>query len=96
MKDSIIKKVKIHPKEIEFDEKLDMLKRGVSAIKQQIEPQSTTGLWGELWGDKLFVNSEQSEIHWTPLLFDIRMTSVAKTETAQARGSDEKAGLYRF
>lgn len=88
VKDSIVKKVKIHPKDVEFDEKLDMLKRGISAIKDQVDAQSTAGMWGELWGDKLFVNSEQSEIYWTPLLFDIRLMAVAMTETAQARGAD--------
>ncbi len=88
IKDSIVKKVKIHPKEVEFDEKLDMLKRGIANAKDQVDAQSTTGMWGELWGDKLFVNSEQSEIYWTPLLFDLRIMAVAMTETSQARGSD--------
>ncbi len=88
IKDSIEHKVKIHPRTVEFDEKLDMLKRGVSAAKEKIDAQSTIGLWGELWGDKLFVNSEGSEIYWTPNLVDFRITAIAMTETTQARGGD--------
>ena len=88
IKDSIEYKVKIHPKDVEFEEKLEMLKRGVACAKEQVDTQSTIGLWGELWGNKLFVNSEQSEIYWTPLLFDLRFVAIAMTETTQARGFD--------
>ncbi len=88
IKDKVLPKIKVHPKTVEFDEKLDMLKRGVSAAKEKVEAQSTIGLWGELWGDKLFVNSEGSEIYWTPNLVDFRITAIAMTETTQARGGD--------
>ncbi|MHA1222101.1 MAG: TldD/PmbA family protein [Candidatus Heimdallarchaeaceae archaeon] len=80
--------VKIHPREVEFDEKLDMLKRGVASIKEQLQPHSTTALWGELWGSKLFVNSEGTEIYWTPILVDMRIIAIAKGENSQARGMD--------
>ncbi|RLG10302.1 hypothetical protein DRN69_09245 [Candidatus Pacearchaeota archaeon] len=80
--------VKKHPKNVEFDEKLSMLKRGVKAIEEKIQPSSTTGLYGELFGDKYFVNSEESEIFWQPLIVDLRIQAISMAEGKRANGID--------
>ncbi|MHA1305083.1 MAG: TldD/PmbA family protein, partial [Candidatus Heimdallarchaeaceae archaeon] len=80
--------VKKHPRDIEFEEKLGMLSRGVTAIKEKIIPASTTGMYGELWGEKIFVNSEETEIYWEPLIVDLRIIAIAMDEGKRAVGSD--------
>jgi len=84
VKDKIVLDVKKHPKDYEFSEKLDMLKRGVSSIKEVLDPTSTTGLYGEMFGEKFLVNSEGTEIYWAPVMVDIRMGSVFMSEGKQA------------
>ena len=84
VKDRIVTKIKKDPKDFEFEEKLDLLKRGVSSIKEVLEPTSTTGLYGEFYGEKYFVNSEGSEIFWIPIVVDIRMGSVVIRDGQQA------------
>ncbi len=81
-------KVKKHPNTIDFEEKLDLLKRGVKAIDEHIKPSSTSALWGELWGEKFFVNSEGSEIFWEPLIVDYRVTAISNENGKQAIGHD--------
>ncbi len=88
IKDIAERKIIKHPADVEFDEKLDMLKRSINAIKEQIEPTSTTAMYGELFGDKYFVNSEGSEIYWNPLIIDLRAIATKKVEGYNARGSD--------
>ena len=61
VKEKIVLDVKKHPKDYEFSEKLDMLKRGVSSIKEVLEPTSTTGMYGEMFGEKFLVNSEGTD-----------------------------------
>ena len=99
VKDKIIVDVKKHPKDVEFVEKLDMLKRGVSSIKEVLEPTSTTGLYGEMFGEKFLVNSEGTEIYWAPVMVDIRMGSVFMSEGKQAQsftGTGSSIGLEFF
>ncbi|MBY9001835.1 MAG: TldD/PmbA family protein [Candidatus Heimdallarchaeota archaeon] len=88
VKDIAERKVVKHPKDVEFDEKIEMLKRSISAIKENIEPTSTTAVYGELWGDKYFVNSEGSEIYWNPLILDMRTVVTKKVNGFMARGND--------
>ncbi|MCE7741484.1 MAG: TldD/PmbA family protein [Candidatus Heimdallarchaeota archaeon] len=84
VKDKIDAKLKKHPRDFEFGEKLELLKRGVGSIKEEIEPTTTTGLYGESYGEKYFVNSEGSEIFWVPIVVDLRMISVIIKDGQQA------------
>ncbi|MCK5409279.1 MAG: TldD/PmbA family protein, partial [Candidatus Heimdallarchaeota archaeon] len=99
VKEKIVLDVKKHPKDYEFSEKLDMLKRGVSSIKEVLEPTSTTGMYGEMFGEKFLVNSEGTEIYWAPIMVDIRMGSVFISEGKQAQsftGTGSSKGLEFF
>ena len=99
VKDKIEAKVKKHPKDFEFDDKLELLKRGVDSMKQEIEPTSTTGLYGESYGEKYFVNSEGSEIFWVPIVVDLRMSAVVIKDGKQAgsfEGSGDSKGFEFF
>jgi len=88
IRDIAERKIVKHPKDVEFDEKIEMLKRSISAIKEKIEPTSTTAVYGELWGDKYFVNSEGSEIYWNPMIVDMRAVATKKVNGFMARGND--------
>ncbi|MHA1111342.1 MAG: TldD/PmbA family protein [Promethearchaeota archaeon] len=90
IKDRKVLDVKIHPKDTDITEKIEMLKTGVANIKEQVDAKSTTGLFGELWGEKYFSNSEKSEIYWTPLVTQLLFLSVAKGPNGQAVGMDSK------
>ena len=87
IKDIVKREVAKHPKNIEFNQKIDMLKRSIDAIKEKYEPTSTTALYGEIWGDKFFVNSEGSEIFWNPIILDLRAMATKKVNGYMARGS---------
>ncbi len=97
IKDKIEYKVKKHPKDIEFAEKLALINRGLQSINEHVDPRSTTGMYGELYGWKYFVNSDGSEIIWNPLIVDMRIQSIGVNEEGrQAVGSDSRganAGL---
>jgi len=71
IKDKAILQVKKHPKDFEFTDKLDLLKRGVAAIKENVDATSTQAQYGEFYGEKYFVNSDGSEIFWTPMVVDM-------------------------
>ena len=90
VKDKIVLDVKNHPKEADITSKIDMLEIGVSNIKEQVEAKSTSGLFGEFWGEKYFVNSEGSEIYWTPLVTQLVFIAVAKGPDGQAVGFSSK------
>jgi TldD protein len=99
IKEKIEVKVKKHPKDFEFADKLDMLKRGVTAIKEQLEVTTTIGLYGEIYGEKYLVNSEGTELYWVPLMVDIRMGGVVISEGKQSQsftGWGASTGLEFF
>jgi TldD protein len=91
--------VKKHPKDFEFVDKLDLLKRGVNAIKENVDASSTQAQYGEFYGEKYFVNSEGSEIYWTPMVVDMRLNAVVMENGKQATASDgmgQSMGLEFF
>lgn len=99
IKDKVFPKVKKHPKDYEIKDKLDLLKRGIAAIKESADVNTTIGLYGELFGDKYFANSEGSEIYWTPIVVDIRMSAVIISDGKQATAGDgmgQSEGLEFF
>jgi TldD protein len=93
--------VKIHPRDRDLAHKIDMVNRGVETSREYGENIMTTrGLWGELYGPKLLVNSDGSEINWDFLITDLRVLVTSKTSTgtlvngAQAHGGSH--GLEDF
>jgi TldD protein len=99
IKDKATPKIKKHPKDYGIKDKLELLKRGVAAIKENADVNTTTGQYGEFYGEKYFVNSEGSEIYWTPIVVDMRMNAVIISDGKQATAGDgmgQSEGLEFF
>ena len=99
IKDEATPIIKKHPKDYEFQDKIELLRRGVSAIKENVDATTTQGMYGELYGEKYFVNSEGSEILWYPIVVDIRLRAdiVENGKRATARdGMGQSQGLEFF
>ena len=75
----------------DFEYKLDMLKRGISSLKENVDPTTTTSLYGEMNGEKFFVNSEGSEIYWTPNVIEMRWIGVLIENGKQATSMVRKS-----
>jgi TldD protein len=86
--------IKKHPKDVELDYKIDMVERGMESAKAEAgkELSSVDGLYGELYGKKLFVNSEGSEIDWDFLITDMRIMAVCKGVDGLVTGMDGVGG----
>jgi TldD protein len=81
-KKSDSRKVKIHPKDRDMSEKIDMVNREVESAREHGENIKTVrGLWGELYGAKMFANSDDSEIDWEFLVTDLRVSVTSKTDS---------------
>lgn len=88
--------VKIHPNDVELEDKIDMVNRAVETAREYGENiRSIRGRWGELYGPKLFVNSDGSIIDWEFLVADLRISVTAKTDGgAMVLGKDGHGGTY--
>lgn len=86
--------VKIHPRTKELDYKTDLVNRMVEAAREAGENiQNITGRYGELYGRKIFTNSEASNIEWEFLVIDLPCRVTSKTTTGElVFGSERKAG----
>ncbi|MFW9847968.1 MAG: TldD/PmbA family protein [Candidatus Thorarchaeota archaeon] len=88
--------VKIHPDTLGLDEKTDLVNRLVEAAKDHGENiRNIRGLYGELYGKKVFTNSDGSEIDWNFLTTDLRCFVTSKTDSgAMVIGADGKGGTH--
>jgi TldD protein len=86
--------VKIHPREVDLTEKIEMVNRAVETAREYGENiRSVRGLWGELYGPKMLANSEGSKIDWEFLVTDLRAMVTSKTDSgAMVSGSDGHGG----
>ena len=74
--------IKIHPKTKDLSYKVDLVNRAVDNARESGENISNvTGMYGELYGRKLFTNSEDSMVDWQFELIDLRCTVTSKTES---------------
>jgi len=72
--------VKIHPKSKDIDYKMDLVNRAVGAAQDAgKEIQTIIGAYGELYGQKIFTNSEGSDIDWSFLVVDLPCRVTSKT-----------------
>jgi TldD protein len=77
-------KVKKHPRDFELDYKIDMMNRIEEAARADADwIKSSQALYGEFYGKKLFLNTEDDKISWEPLVVDLR---VRVTATASGGG----------
>ncbi|TFG99156.1 MAG: TldD/PmbA family protein [Candidatus Thorarchaeota archaeon] len=88
--------VKIHPRDRELFEKIDMVNRGVESAREHGENIMTArGLWGELYGPKMLANSDGSEIDWDFLITDLRLSVTSKTSSgALVNGAEGNGGTW--
>ncbi|MGY5852803.1 MAG: TldD/PmbA family protein [Candidatus Thorarchaeota archaeon] len=88
--------VKIHPRDRDLGHKTEMVNRAVESAREFGENiRNVRGLYGELYGQKLFYNSDGSHIDWDFLVTDLRCIVTAKTDTgAMVNGAQGKGGSY--
>ncbi len=93
-KKSDTKTVKIHPRDRDLGYKIDMVNRAVETAREYGENiRSVRGLWGELYGPKMIVNSDGSTIEWEFLVTDLAIMVTSKTGAgAMVNGSDRLGG----
>ncbi|MFX0062557.1 MAG: TldD/PmbA family protein [Candidatus Hermodarchaeota archaeon] len=93
--------VKIHPREENLDFKIDLVNRIIASGREHGENIiNIRGLYGEFYGQKLFVNSECSKIDWEFELTDLRCYVTSKTDEGNlvdgAKGVGGTNGLEIF
>ncbi|MFW9786506.1 MAG: TldD/PmbA family protein [Candidatus Thorarchaeota archaeon] len=93
--------VKIHPRDKELDYKIDMVNRTIESAREYGENiRSVRGLWGELYGPKMLVNSDGSVIDWEFLVSDLRVIVTSKTDAGAmvfgVKGQGGTFGLEEF
>ncbi|MBN2228601.1 MAG: TldD/PmbA family protein [Candidatus Thorarchaeota archaeon] len=86
--------VKVHPKDRDLTHKIDIVNREIDAAREYGENiRNVRGLWGELYGPKMFVNSDGSEIDWEFLVTDLRIMVTSKTDSgAMVIGAESYGG----
>jgi len=79
---------------IEFDDKMEILNRMETTAKEYGKDiASLKVFYGELSGEKIFTNSERTEIQWYPFLLDVRCIVTSKTPQGDLMSaSDVRAG----
>lgn len=88
--------VQIHPKTVSLSDKTEMVNRAVAAAKETAtNARNIRGMYGELYGQKAFANSDGSEIDWDFLVVDLRCFVTSKTDAGDmVVGYDGKGGTY--
>ncbi|MFX1565455.1 MAG: TldD/PmbA family protein [Promethearchaeota archaeon] len=88
--------VKIHPDTKPQEFKMDLINRMVeTASEHGKEVENITGAYGELYGQKIFTNSEGSNIDWEFLVVDLTCRVTSKTSTGDlVFASERKAGSH--
>ena len=85
--------VKIHPKSKDLDYKTDLVNRVIDDARESGENVSNvTGAYGELYGRKLFTNSEGSIVDWSFEVVELRCSVISKTESGDLVTGFEQAG----
>jgi TldD protein len=86
-------KVKKHPKDFPLQFKKEMILRAVeSSDEHGKQISSITGRYGELYGEKTFINSTGTEIQWSPLVLDLRISVISKEADVLVEGNDGFGG----
>ena len=77
--------VKKHPKDVALSDKTDLIERGMSIAKESggDEVSNVRGLYGELYGDKFFVNSEGSKLQHDFLITDLQYPQKVSMDLSQ-------------
>ncbi len=74
--------VKVHPRDKDLGHKTDMVNRVVESAREHgANIRNIRGLYGELYGKKMFTNSDASEIDWEFLVTGLRCYVTSKTDS---------------
>lgn len=85
--------VKKHPKDLPLTYKKDLVFRAVDSSEEHGKKISAiTGLYGEIYGEKVFINSVGTEVSWSPILADLGVRVVSKEGDLLVDGSDSFGG----
>jgi len=92
---------KIHPRDRDLAYKIDMVNRSIESAREHGESIKTArGVWGELYGPKMLVNSDGTLIDWEFLITDLRVLVTSKTTSGAmvigAEGQGGTMGLEAF
>ncbi len=87
---------KVHPSDEGIGFKTDLVSRCVDEARKYGENvRNIRGLYGELYGKKMLVNSDGSEIDWDFLVADLRITVTSRTESgAMVMGHEGHGGSW--
>jgi TldD protein len=87
--------VKKHPKNVEFQQKIEMLKRAEAAARDKgLDVATTRGSYGEAYGKKLFLNSEDGKISHELLLVTMRVEVVSRRGSVLVNARDSHGGSF--
>ncbi|MGD9397057.1 MAG: TldD/PmbA family protein [Candidatus Thorarchaeota archaeon] len=88
--------VRIHPRDKELDYKIDLVNRVIESAREHGENiRAVRGVWGELYGPKMLVNSDGSIIDWEFLVTDLRVLVNSKTDAgAMVLGAKGRGGTF--
>jgi TldD protein len=87
--------VKKHPKDFPLSFKKDMILRAVEASEEHGKHiASITGKYGELYGEKIFINSAGTEVSWSPIVLDLKIQVVSKKADVLVDGADGFGGSF--
>jgi TldD protein len=87
--------VKKHPKDFALTSKKDLVLRAVeSAMDHGKHVSSITCSYGELVGEKSFMNSEGTAVSWEPLLVHLTIQIVSKLGDLLVDGADGMGGSF--
>ncbi len=88
--------VKIHPKTESQEFKMNLINRMVeNASDHGKNIENITGAYGELYGQKIFTNSEETNIDWEFLVIDLTCRVISKTSSGElVFASERKAGSF--
>ncbi len=87
---------KVHPHNEDLTFKTNLVNRAVDAARESgARISNVTGMYGELYGQKLFTNSEGSIIDWNFELIDLRCMVTSKTSSGHlVNGAGGTGGTF--
>ncbi len=87
-----------HPRDIDISEKIDLALQGVNEVMSD-EVVSLRTVYGEIWGDKYFLNSEGLKRYWNPIMVGLYYFVVVKRNGVIGNGRENMSasmGLELF
>lgn len=86
--------VKVHPRTKGLDNKTELVNRAVKTAQEFGKNMNNiTGSYGELYGRKVFTNSEGSVVNWDFEVVDLQCLVISKTSSGQlVMGAEQKGG----